>query len=150
MPTKILTSFLRNQMFRVPVVAQWKWTQLVSVRMRVWLLALLNGLRIRSCCGYGVGQQLQLLFNPYPRNFHLPHAQSWKAKKKKKKERKKRKEKKPNILNLGKEKCQRIRLDCIFFGKGIYLQELQNQRHKQCKFQSVEVWWCPSSGFIAV
>ena len=34
-------------------------------------------------CGCGVGQQLQLLFNPWPGNFHMPQVQTYKAKKKK-------------------------------------------------------------------
>ena len=34
------------------------------MRMRVQSLALLSGLRIQHCHGCGVGQQLQLRFNP--------------------------------------------------------------------------------------
>ena len=47
----------------VPVVAQWKWLWLVSMRMWVRSLSLLSGLRILCCCGYGVGWQLQLWFD---------------------------------------------------------------------------------------
>ena len=38
-------------------------TWLVSLRL-VWSLTLLSGLRIWNCCGCGIGQQLQLQFNP--------------------------------------------------------------------------------------
>ena len=34
----------------VPVVAQWKWIWLVSVRTQVWSLALLSELTIQYCC----------------------------------------------------------------------------------------------------
>ena len=42
----------------VPVVVQQKRIQLVSMRMWVWSLASLCGLRILRGCGYGVGWQL--------------------------------------------------------------------------------------------
>ena len=38
-----------NSHSRVPVVAQWKWIWLASMRMQVWSLALLSELRIQSC-----------------------------------------------------------------------------------------------------
>ena len=47
------------------VVAHQKPMWLASMRMEVQSLALISGLRILCCCGCGVGQQLQLLFNPY-------------------------------------------------------------------------------------
>ena len=34
---------------RVPIVAQWKWIRLVSMRIWVWSLALLSGSGIRCC-----------------------------------------------------------------------------------------------------
>ena len=34
----------------VPIVVQRQWTQLVSMRMRVWSQASLSGLRIQCCC----------------------------------------------------------------------------------------------------
>ena len=48
----------------VPVVAQQKWTQLVSMRTGVWSLASLSGLRIQHCCGVGCrrGSDLALLW----------------------------------------------------------------------------------------
>ena len=61
-------------------------TQPVSMRMQVYFLASINGLRIRRCCELccrsqtrfrsqcycGVSQQLQLPFNPWPGNLHMP------------------------------------------------------------------------------
>ena len=38
------------------------------MRMWVWSLASLSGLKIWCCCGYGVGQQLQLWLDPLPGN----------------------------------------------------------------------------------
>ena len=56
---------------------------IVSVRMWVQSLTSLSGLRIHcGCklqhrsqihCRCGIGQQLQLQFNPWPGSFHLPH-----------------------------------------------------------------------------
>ena len=67
-------------------------TQLVSVRIQDWSLASHRGLRIQcfcklwhsshSFCGYGVGWQLQLWFDPWPGNFHMPQGQLYKRKKK--------------------------------------------------------------------
>ena len=56
---------LKSQLLGVSVLTQWKQTQLVSMR-RTWVqsLALLSGLRIRHCCDCGIGQQLQLWFDP--------------------------------------------------------------------------------------
>ena len=42
---------IRN--YGVPIVAQWEWIWLGSMRMQVWFLALLRGLRIWSCSGIG-------------------------------------------------------------------------------------------------
>ena len=42
----------------VTIMAQQKRIQLTSMRMRVWSLASLSGLRIWHCCGRGVGQRL--------------------------------------------------------------------------------------------
>uniref|UniRef100_A0A8D1QAT0 Uncharacterized protein n=1 Tax=Sus scrofa TaxID=9823 RepID=A0A8D1QAT0_PIG len=47
----------------VPVVAQRKRICLETLRLPVRSLALLSGLRIRRCCGCGVGRQLQLRFH---------------------------------------------------------------------------------------
>ena len=44
----------------VPIVAQSKWTQLVSMRLRVRSLALLSGLRIHCCCELWCRSQIQL------------------------------------------------------------------------------------------
>ena len=41
---------LRNRIAGVPVVAQWKWIRLVSVRMQVRSLTSLSGLRISCSC----------------------------------------------------------------------------------------------------
>ena len=74
-------------------------TQLVSLRMCVWSLASLwlTGLRIQCCTSCGMGHrcdldlvlpslwqmsQLQLQFNPWPRNFHMPQVRPWKGGKK--------------------------------------------------------------------
>ena len=46
------------------MVVQWNQIQLETMRLRVQSLASLSGLRIWYCCGCGVGQKLQLLFNP--------------------------------------------------------------------------------------
>ena len=40
---------------------------------------------IQRCCGYGVGQQLQLSLNLWPGNFPMLQVQLWKIEKKKKK-----------------------------------------------------------------
>ena len=42
----------------VPIVAQWKQIQLVSMMMQIGSLALLCGLRIWRYCGYSIGQRL--------------------------------------------------------------------------------------------
>ena len=69
-------------------MAQQQRIRLVSMRMQVRFLAPLSGLRIwrrgelqcrlqmrqleiRHGCGRGVGQQLQLRFNPEPGNVHI-------------------------------------------------------------------------------
>ena len=46
-------------------------TQAVSMRIWVRSLASLSGLRILSCCGCGIGRQLQFQFNTLPGNFHM-------------------------------------------------------------------------------
>ena len=47
----------------------------VSVRMWLRSLASISGLRIQQqvqhCCGCGIGQHLQLQFDPQSRNFHM-------------------------------------------------------------------------------
>ena len=76
--------FIRNR--GVPIVAWWKQSWLVSVRMWVRSLASLSGLRIRCCpelwcgsqthlccCGCGVCRQLELQFHP-PLVWELPYA----------------------------------------------------------------------------
>ena len=63
---------------------QWKPIRLGTIRLWVRSLALLRGLRIRCChelwadmawtwrcCGWGVGQWLQLRFDPSPGNLHM-------------------------------------------------------------------------------
>ena len=42
------------------------------MRTQVPSLASLTGLGIQHCCGYGVGQQLQLRFDPWAGNLHMP------------------------------------------------------------------------------
>ena len=90
----------RVHCFAVPIMAQQKWIQLVSVRIRVWSLASLSGLRVWCChelwyrsqmgliSGIAVAvvqQQLQLQFNPWPGNLHMPWVTALGNKKKKKK-----------------------------------------------------------------
>ena len=41
---------VKDSISRVPIVAQQKRTQLVHIKMRVWSLASLSGLRICCCC----------------------------------------------------------------------------------------------------
>ena len=53
------------------------------MRMHLPSLALLSGLRIQCCCGYGVGHQLQLLFDPLV--WEPPYATGAALKSKKKK-----------------------------------------------------------------
>ena len=70
--SEILCSHSKNKR-GVPVVAQQKWIQRGTVRLRVQSLASINGLRIRRCrelwcgsqtLGCGVGRQPQLWFDP--------------------------------------------------------------------------------------
>ena len=49
-----------RMMLGVPVVAQWKWTLLVSMRMLVQSLVLLTGLRIQCCHELWCSSQTQL------------------------------------------------------------------------------------------
>ena len=58
-----------------PIMAQWKRIRLVSTRTWVQSLALLSRLRILRCCGCGIGQWLQLQFDPSPGNLHMPRMQ---------------------------------------------------------------------------
>ena len=53
------------------------------MRMKVWSLPSLRGLRISHCHGFGIGWQLQLPIDPSPGNFHMLQMQPWKAEKKK-------------------------------------------------------------------
>ena len=80
------------------------------MRLRVRSLALLSGLRIwccrelwcrsqtwlgsPSCCGSGVGQQLQLRFDPWPGNLHV----LWEQLKKWQKDQKKKKKNLASII----------------------------------------------------
>ena len=41
----------------VPIVVQRKWTQLGTMKLRVWSLASLSGLRIWRCCGCSVSRR---------------------------------------------------------------------------------------------
>ena len=45
---------------RVPIVAQWKQTGLISMRMQLWSLASLSGLRIQHCHELGCRSQTRL------------------------------------------------------------------------------------------
>ena len=52
---------IKTYLYGVPVMAQWKPIWLASMRMQVRFLALLSGLRIRSCyesCGIGCSSRL--------------------------------------------------------------------------------------------
>ena len=49
-PSFKVMSHIRNDHREVPAVAQWKQTQLVSMRIQVQSLASLSGLRIRHYC----------------------------------------------------------------------------------------------------
>ena len=56
-----------------------------------WPVVLVEDVAWIWCCwGCAIGWQLQLWFNPYPGNFHMPHM--WPLKKKKKKKKKKTKQ----------------------------------------------------------
>ena len=48
----------------VSIVAQWKQTRLVSMRIQVQFLASLSGLRIHCCCELWCRSQVQLGFDP--------------------------------------------------------------------------------------
>ena len=48
---------------------------------RVKDLVLQDRAQIRCCCGYGLGWQLQLWFDPWPGNFHMLHVRPLKKKK---------------------------------------------------------------------
>ena len=81
----------RSHGLGVPAVVKWKRIRLVSMMVWVRSLALISGLRIQCCCelwcssqmrlgsgvecGCGVGQQLQLQFDPEAGNFHMPPVQ---------------------------------------------------------------------------
>ena len=45
-------------------MAQWVTNLIVSVRVQVQSLASLSGLRIKHCCGCGIGWPMQLRFDP--------------------------------------------------------------------------------------
>ena len=69
----LLQVCFRNQVQGVPIVAQWKWIWLASMRTQVRSLASLSGLRIQCCRELGIGHRrgsdpallwLQLQFNP--------------------------------------------------------------------------------------
>ena len=51
----ICKEFIKMFHLGVPIVAQWKQIRLGTMRLRVRSLASLSGLRIRCCCGCGVG-----------------------------------------------------------------------------------------------
>ena len=55
---QIMRNHLRNE--GVPIVAQWKWIQLVTMRLRVRSLALLSWLRIQCCHELQCRSQMQL------------------------------------------------------------------------------------------
>ena len=52
----------------IPGLAKWV-KDLALLQAVVWVA---EAAQIWHCCGCGVGQQLQLLFNPYPGNFPMP------------------------------------------------------------------------------
>ena len=52
--------WVKNLTSGVPVMAQWKWIWLVSVRMQVRSLASLSGFRIWHCCELWYKSQMQL------------------------------------------------------------------------------------------
>ena len=51
---------LRLMPHRVPIVAQWKWIRLETMRLRVWSLVWLSGLRIRHSCELWCRLQMRL------------------------------------------------------------------------------------------
>ena len=53
---------LKVLVWGVPIVAQWKWIWLGTMRLRVQALASLSGLGIRRCCELWCGLQMQLRF----------------------------------------------------------------------------------------
>ena len=63
-PEQRLPIRFENPALRVPIVAQWLMNLTRNHEVAVRSLALLSGLRIRRCCGSGVGWQLQLRFHP--------------------------------------------------------------------------------------
>ena len=88
-----------HSILRLPIAAQRKRIQLVTMRFQVQSLALLSGLRIwccreevqvadvahiQCCCGCGIGRWLQFQLDPQPGNFHMPQVWLQKEKKKKK------------------------------------------------------------------
>ena len=73
----------KNKKRRVPIVAQWKWTQVVSMSMWVGALASLSGLRIWLCYELWCRSDLA-----QARKFHMLHL--WPLGKKKKKKKKKK------------------------------------------------------------
>ena len=56
-------------------MVQRKQIRLGTMRLQVRFLASLSGLRIRRCCGCGVGQQLQLQCYSESGNLHMPQVQ---------------------------------------------------------------------------
>ena len=52
--------FFRNVLLEVPIVAQWKWIWLVSMRTRVQSLVPLSGWRIRCCRELWYRSQMQV------------------------------------------------------------------------------------------
>ena len=72
----VMSPFSENLVQGVPVVAQWKRTQLVSIPS----LASLSGLRIQSCLELWCRLQTRLVSYiavavPQPGNFHMPQVQ---------------------------------------------------------------------------
>ena len=81
---------VNNTYLRVPVMAQPKQIWLVSLKTRVWYLALLCGLRIWCCCGCGAGSSCSSDSTP---SLGTPTCHRWSPKKQ-------NKNKTPHILYI--------------------------------------------------
>ena len=75
-------SYKRKMDLRVPAVAQQYWWYLGSTGLQVWFLACHSGLRTWHCCKLWCRPRLQLRFDPWPRNFHMPQVRPSPPKKK--------------------------------------------------------------------
>ena len=133
---------------------QWKQIRPGTMRLWVWSLALLSGLRIWCChglwttdaahiwCGYGIGWWLQLRFNPYPGNSICCGC----GHKKRKKEQKS-KESLCELLNI-------IRWNNVYIvgvsGGGEREKERERNRSAESLFKKIMAGKCARFGEIGV